>query len=219
MDMKLSKIPTGIDSLDPILRGGLPSGSLILLLGEGGAGDFEFALTSASRMLMMRDEKTCNGIIIPGKVSFISFTRSKEDLVKEMAFSFPNYYNILQNDSQNRFEFKDFSNSYFARSFIPVEWVSSSKTELSFESLKWSNEQKNLLEALIEYLDKNANGSLVIIDSLTALIQYCLERMEWKDLILFLRGLQKASKKWDGLIYLLLGNIREYKGRGDNRCG
>ncbi len=120
--MKLSKIPTGIDSLDPILRGGLPSGSLILLLGEGGAGDFEFALTSALRLLTMMDEKTCNGIIIPGKVSFISFTRSKEDLVKEIAFSFPNYYNILQNDSQNRFEFKDFSNSYFARSFIPVAW-------------------------------------------------------------------------------------------------
>ena len=28
--------------------------------------------------------------------------------------------------------------------------------------------------------------------------------MEWKDLIMFLRGLQKASKKWDGLVYTML---------------
>lgn len=57
---------------------------------------------------------------------------------------------------------------------------------------------------LLEYLDKNAKGSIIIIDSLTALAQYCLERMEWNDLILFLRGLQKVSKIWDGLVYLVL---------------
>jgi len=43
---ELSRIPTGIDSLDYILQGGLPAGSLVLLLGDLGAGDFEFAITS-----------------------------------------------------------------------------------------------------------------------------------------------------------------------------
>lgn len=203
--MKLSKIPTGIDSLDPILQGGLPPGSLVLLLGEIGAGDFEFALTSAARLLMMKNENQDSGVTIPGKVSYISFIRSKDDIVKEVAFSFPDYFNILQNcEPQKRFEFKDFSDSYFARSFIPATWRNSSKAEPSFESLQWNEEQKNLIEALLEYLDKNANGSLVIIDSLTALTQYCLERMEWNDLILFLRGIQKVSKKWDGLVYMML---------------
>ncbi len=200
--MKLSRIPTGIESLDPLLQGGLPSGSLVMLLGEIGAGEFEFALTSCARLLM-GNEKTDNMVTMPKKVCYISFTRSKEDVEKEIALSFPAYYNVLQN-SQKRFEFKDFSDAYFARSFIPASWRSSCRTELSFESLKWNEEQKNLVETIIDYLDKNACGSIVIIDSLTALTQYCLERMEWADLVMFLRGLQKASKAWDGLVYAIL---------------
>jgi KaiC/GvpD/RAD55 family RecA-like ATPase len=50
--MKLNRIPTGIESLDNIIEGGLPSGSIVLLLGELGAGDFEFAITSSMRHLM-----------------------------------------------------------------------------------------------------------------------------------------------------------------------
>ncbi len=198
--MKLSRIPTGIESLDPLLQGGLPSGSLVMLLGEIGAGEFEFALTSSARLLT-GCEKNNEAITMPKKVCYISFTRSKEDVEKEIAFSFPAYYNVLQNQ---RFEFKDFSDAYFARSFIPASWRSPCSTELSFESLRWSNEQKNLVETIIDYLDKNARGSIVIIDSLTALTQYCLERMEWADLVMFLRGLQKASKAWDGLVYAIL---------------
>jgi KaiC/GvpD/RAD55 family RecA-like ATPase len=198
--MKLKRIPTGIESLDPLLQGGLPSGSLVMLLGEIGAGDFEFAITSCARLLM-GCEKRDDAVTMPKKVCYISFTRSKEDVEKEIAFSFPAYYNVMQNQ---RFEFKDFSDAYFARSFIPASWRSSCISELSFESLKWSKEQKNLVETIIDYLDENAYGSIVIIDSLTALTQYCLEQMEWTDLVIVLRGLQKASKAWDGLVYAIL---------------
>jgi KaiC/GvpD/RAD55 family RecA-like ATPase len=202
--MKLSRIPTGVDSLDNVLQGGLPSGSLVLLLGELGAGDFEFAITSCVRLLKGPQilDKTLS---IPNKVIYISFTRSRNDIMKEIAFSFPDYYELLQkNIQQRRFEFKDFSDSYFADSFIPVAWLSFSEPATSIESLKWSNEKKNLIDALIGYLDKNARQSLVVIDSLTALAQHCLERIDWKDMILFLRGLQRVSKNWDGLVYAIL---------------
>ncbi len=204
--MRLSRIPTGIESLDYILQGGLPSGSLVLLLGELGSGDFEFAITSCVRLLT----GTANGntkAMLPGKVIYISITRSETDIMKEIAFSFPDFYESLQKSiREQRFEFKDFSESYFVDSFIPASWLSSSETASSIESLKWNKEKNNLIDALIGYLDKNAKESLVIIDSLTALAQYCLERIDWSDMILFLRGLQRASKNWEGLIYAILND-------------
>jgi len=194
--MKLLRNPTGIDSLDSVLLGGFPPGSLLLLQGEIGAGDFEFAISSIARLL----NRPKADDIFPGKVCYISLTRGKDDIMNEVAFSFPEFHNMIS----DRLEFKDFSEAFFARSIIPLNWRSSSQTELSFDSLKWDEEEENLVVALIDYLDKNAKGNIVIIDSLTVLAQHCLERMEWKDLILFLRGLQKASKKWDGLVYTML---------------
>lgn len=202
--MNLTKIPTGINSLDSILHGGFPSGSVVLLQGEIGAGDFEFALTTASRLLMC-GEKNDSCTIIPPKLCYLSFTRPTEDILKEVELSFPEYYAVMEESiQQDRIEFKDFSNAFFASSFIPSTWISTEKIEPTFDSLKWSAEEKNLVETLVEYLDRNANGNIVIIDSLTALAQYCLNRMQWKDLIMFLRGLQRASKMWNGIIYALL---------------
>ena len=43
-ELKRQKMPTGIKSLDPILGGGVPAGSVILLLGDLGAGNYEFVV-------------------------------------------------------------------------------------------------------------------------------------------------------------------------------
>jgi len=202
--MKLSRIPTGIDSLDYILQGGLPAGSLVLLLGDLGAGDFEFAITSSVSLLNGQEKRNATATP-PVKVIYISITRSEGDIMKEIAFSFPEFYELLKkNIQEKRFEIKDFSDSFFAGSFIPSMWLSSSETSPSIESLKWNEEKGNLMEALIGYLDKNAKDTLIIIDSLTALAQYCLKKIDWSDMILFLWGLQRASKNWDGLIYAIL---------------
>lgn len=190
------KIPTGIDSFDPILDGGLPVGSLVLLIGETGAGHFEFVISSLVSHL--KNGKTKNNV--PVKICYVTFTRSKDDIIKEIAFSFPEYLKILQDGmDRGRIEFKDFSEIYFSRSFIPYKWMSGEV--FSFETLRWKEEEKNLIESLIEYLDDYSNKSIVIIDSLTALAQHCLVHMKWSDYVLFLYGLQKASKKWEGIVY------------------
>ncbi|MCG2759044.1 MAG: hypothetical protein L6263_11510, partial [Desulfobacteraceae bacterium] len=50
----LNRTPTAIPTLDTIIRGGFPSGSLVLLIGEAGAGSTEFAYTSAALHSMLK---------------------------------------------------------------------------------------------------------------------------------------------------------------------
>ena len=45
-----TRMPTGVASLDPILDGGVPPGTLTLLLGELGAGHYEFAYSLHSKL-------------------------------------------------------------------------------------------------------------------------------------------------------------------------
>ena len=52
-DQTKRKMPTGINSLDPVLDGGVVPGSLILLLSDIGAGSAEFAYTSLIALTRM----------------------------------------------------------------------------------------------------------------------------------------------------------------------
>jgi len=196
------RVPTCLESLDPSLDGGFPPGSLILLLGETGAGDFEFGISSISNMLIAKKKE---GFILPKKIIYITFTKSEQDILNEVKFSFPNYYKILIDNIQNkRLVFKDFSEEYFSKSFIPYSWMKTSEKTFSFELLKNNEKKANLIELVIEYLNKNADNNGVIIDSLTTFAQHCLMNMNWSDFIFFLHGLQRASKKWNCFVYALM---------------
>ena len=54
-----TRMPTGIASLDPILDGGIPPGTMILLLGEIGAGNYEFAYSSTVNSLECMSRPGC----------------------------------------------------------------------------------------------------------------------------------------------------------------
>ena len=56
------KVPTFVQSLDTIMKGGIPGGSSVLLLGEPGAGNFEFSLTSAVNLARALDGKIPRGL-------------------------------------------------------------------------------------------------------------------------------------------------------------
>ncbi|HUI38399.1 MAG TPA: hypothetical protein VLY85_02085, partial [Thermoplasmata archaeon] len=53
------RVPTGVSDFDH-LTGGIPAGSVVLLIGDAGAGQYEFALTSAVHMMLHYDDPETN---------------------------------------------------------------------------------------------------------------------------------------------------------------
>jgi KaiC/GvpD/RAD55 family RecA-like ATPase len=207
---KLNKIPTGIITFDPIIRGGFPSGSLILLIGEVGAGNIEFAYTSASMLSLLKSNPELydstirqfdafrinnESLKLPDTICYLSFSHSKEDIMKELNHSFPREFQVAF-DSKS-FIFKDFSNFYPESTNL--------ETDNSWKSMKGTRHEEKLLilRELISTLEFYSRNGLVIIDSLASLRRACC--LEWSDFISFLEELQKKSNKWDGVIYLQLG--------------
>ncbi len=216
--MELGKIPTGIESLDSLIMGGIPSGSFVMLVGEVGAGNVEFAYTSAVKLVNLKNDPILHAsvkeqierdgveyLVVPEKICYISFTRSKNDVLKEIARSFPPQFARVFRD--NMF-FKDFSSLYYSGSVAPASWLSNAE-KIDLSVLKGGGSKK-LLEELISFLDANAPHNLVIIDSITNLVRACSDTVEWFDLVSFLSMLQRVSKRWDCLIYgLMTANIFE----------
>ena len=196
----IRKVPTGIADLDSIVDGGFPAGSTVLLLGEVGAGMQEYAYTAASKIAIVNERPAarhyylgdhCDDSELPSRICYVTFARSRDIILQELAASFNReYYEAFRDHTL----FRDFSSAYFRHSVVPPGWTDQEDT---FEA-----PGGNILEDLVRFLDEEAFGSLLIVDSLTDLI--ISETVEMKDLVTTVKGLQRAAKRWDGLVYLLL---------------
>ncbi|MFN4133907.1 MAG: RAD55 family ATPase [Candidatus Hadarchaeales archaeon] len=215
----MARIPTGILSLDSLIGGGFPPGSLILLMGEVGAGNKEFLMTSAIMTYAMKKKLITPAepdSVFPEEVWWVTMTRSPEDLLNEISMSFEqDLYSLFRDNVK----FKDFSEDYFRTSPVPLEWISEKlKEEETTEKMKSlsgvfaglhrttaapSIKPKTALESLADFMTKNAAKNTVIIYTLSDLARlYSDTEARWYDFTLFLRGLQRAAKRWGGIIYL-----------------
>ncbi|MCK4455705.1 MAG: hypothetical protein KAU99_05095, partial [Thermoplasmata archaeon] len=166
--VRAKRIPTGVADFDTIIKGGLPSGSLVLLLGDMGAGQHEYVYTSVAKLGIVRDNPqtrkyylghACDDGVLPEKVEYITFSRSKEDILREVASSFnPHFYNAFKKYTA----FRDFSGHYFRHTIVPSSWTSQGDT-------LFGEKPPELLESVVDFLDSNATRSMVIIDSITDL--------------------------------------------------
>jgi KaiC/GvpD/RAD55 family RecA-like ATPase len=198
--LALRKVPTGIADLDSIVDGGFPEGSLVLLLGDIGAGTQEYVYTAASKIAIVRQHpelrhyflgQACEDSVLPERICYATFSRSREAILQELGASFnPEFFTAFRDLAL----FRDFSAAYFRNSVIPTSWT---QQENPFES-----RSENVLEGLVSFLDENARGSLVVVDSLTDLVEG--EAVEMRDLVTTVKGLQRATKEWGGITYLLL---------------
>jgi len=200
----VSRIPTGVADFDSIIQGGLPVGSVVLLLGDVGGGGHEFALTSAAKIGIVKEFPETRAFmlgdagrdgLLPEKMCYITFSRSKWDILRDVKMSFnKDFFDSLKGNLL----FKDFSKDYFRHTVVPTSWLGPEQTDL------FSSEKKDegLLESLVDFLDQNAPRSIVIIDSLTDLV--VSETVNFQDVVALLKGIQRMAKTWGCVFYIIL---------------
>ncbi|OPX64207.1 MAG: circadian clock protein KaiC [Methanoregula sp. PtaU1.Bin006] len=194
------RMPTGISSLDPILDGGVPPGSVILLLGDLGAGNAEFVFSSMVNSLDASAAGEQKGNRGPKEIWYVTITRVKEDIRNEILQSF-HLDNIERLVDTIRFE--DLSEQYFDHSVVPDEWYSHSDV---FTRLQKRTGQESMVTRLSKVIDSVQPGSLIVIDSVTDLATQLSQQDAWSNLSGFLRGLQRVSKTRGITSYLLLSS-------------
>lgn len=194
-------MPTGLPSLDPVFGGGVPPGSVILLKGDIGSGKIEFAYTSLINLsLQMPREPTADeNLMIPEEIRYITVTKMREDILREIGQSFAP--DLLSNIDQVQFD--DLSDIYFDSSLVPIAWYSDYE-DIIERMEKRRKVHDNVLTTMAFMLSEVPRESLVILDSLTEIATQHIASDTWPDLTAFLRGLQRVAKKWNTTFYLIL---------------
>ncbi|MFO7618289.1 MAG: recombinase RecA [Thermoplasmata archaeon] len=204
MGHSVLKVPTGVSDFDAIIKGGLPEGSVVILMGDVGAGQNEFVYTSAFKLSTVKEHpylgqsmmgSFCNFEGLPEHICYVTFSRSKHDILREISEGFDSsFYNMLS----RKIKFKDLSAHYYKKSLVPASWTDEDNGGKLFAGTP----KESVLEALIQYLDEAPANSMIVIDSLTDLV--VSEHIKITDLVNVLRGMQRAAKNWGGVIYIML---------------
>lgn len=203
----MSRIPFGVERLDDIVGGGAPPGSVVLLVGEGGAGAREFLYTSAAMNGLARADPDLFEIyygaeVPPGtapEVHYLSFTTGEEYVEREMANTMADE---VVEAALPKMAVRDFSPQYFGLSPVPRSWYAGETQAIT--DLGESERGDGVLSALGDYLTQYASGNLVLIDSVTDLVAGVSDEMQWSDVAMLMKGLEKAANRWGGLILLLV---------------
>jgi KaiC/GvpD/RAD55 family RecA-like ATPase len=200
------RVPTGVPDFD-YLTGGVPAGSLVLLLGEAGAGHQEFALTSACHLMLHYDDPELHRFylgsargpfVYPAGVAYVSMSRSREQVLDELRSAFTGVYPEV---FVRHLSFYDLSPTYFRDTVVPSSWASLPSPLLS-EARPSGDRADGPLRALADALDTSGPNNLIVVDSLTDLL--VRQGIEANDVLTMLKGLRRRAKSWGGVVYLLL---------------
>ncbi len=200
------RVPTGVPDFD-YLTGGIPAGSLVLLLGEAGAGHQEFALTSAVHLMLHYDDPELHRFylgsargpfVYPEGVGYVSTSRSREQVLDELKSAFSGIYPEV---FVRHLSFYDLSPTYFRDTVVPTSWASLPGTLLAAAPAGAASAD-GPLRALADALDAVGPNNLLVVDSLTDLL--VRQGIEANDVLTMLKGLRRRAKSWGGVVYLLL---------------
>jgi KaiC/GvpD/RAD55 family RecA-like ATPase len=191
------KMPTGIASLDPVMEGGVPPGSVILMLADIGAGSAEFIYSSVLSLSRTRDRAKDSGdLVFPDSIRYITVTRRNEDVKREISLSF--HKDLVA--SLETIQFEDLSKVYFDSTVVPIDWYLHGDVISRLQN----RTSRDMLAYLSEILASGRHNGLVVLDSFTDLATQAVGKGRWEELMAFMRGLQRISKQWNTTIYLPL---------------
>jgi KaiC/GvpD/RAD55 family RecA-like ATPase len=199
----MDRIPFGIRRLDTTIGGGAPSGSVVLLSGQAGAGAREFMYTCAMMNGLADADPDLFDLYYggvdadataPDEVHYVSFTSDERQVEREMTLAMDD--EIVESGIGN-VTFHDLSPEFFRLSPVPREWYAQRTSNIS--ELGQTQDRKSVPEALGSRLSEHAAGNLVVIDSLADLIS-STDDLPWNDIPVLLKGLSRAAYDWGGLI-------------------
>lgn len=203
--LPLPRVPTGVPDFDH-LTGGVPAGSVVLLAGEAGSGHNEFALTSSVHLMLHYEDPVLHQFFLgsaqgpfhyPRGVAYVSLTRSRDQVLKEIEGSFePGYHQVLA----KHLTFHDLSPAYFAETVVPASWASVRTSLLSGSSAPPA--PVGPVQGIADAVEADGDANLVIVDSLTDL--FTRRSTEPEEVLALVKGLRRRAKGWNGLVYLLL---------------
>ena len=200
----MARIPFGVSRFDKVVEGGAPRGTVVLLVGDAGAGAREFMYTSATMNAVAHTDEDLfelhygdlhEDATLPPEVHYISFTDNQETIREELAYVLDEE---LVTAAAEHITVRDLSPEYFQLSPVPRQWYLGETTTL--QDLSGGESRPDVLTALGSYLNDNASDNLVVIDSITDLVAAISDDMAWNDIAMLIRGLGKAAHRWNGLV-------------------
>lgn len=203
----MNRLPFGINRLDEMIGGGVPTGSVVLLSGEAGAGAREFMYTSAVMNGLARTDAEMFDLHYgdlhrdasePDEIHYITFNSDEPQLHQEIGTVIDEE---IATSGLEPVEFCSLSRQFFHVSPVPRNWYADETPDIK-NLRKRHEEREGLLSALGDEVSVRAPGNLVIIDSLSDLVATLGEDLEWSDVTYVVKGLQKAAHEWDGIILL-----------------
>lgn len=206
----MTLLPFGVERLDDVLGGGAPPGNSVLVAGESGAGGREFAYTSAAMNALASADpelfdlyygELADGAEQPDEVHYLSLSAGEEYVERELRYVMADE---IVDAAVDDIRFRDLSEEYFQLSSIPREWYVGEATSL--RDLSGGEDREEVLGALGEYLSAHASGNLIVIDSLTELVDAAGGEISWDDVAMLARGLGKAAHSW-GCLLLAIVNV------------
>ncbi len=203
---------TGVVTFDSVLKGGVPVGSLILMLTDEGAGALEFAFTSAAKLSLVKDKPDMKQFTFgdfyshmqfPERVTYVSISRAHQDVLLEINASFDP---SLAESFERHVRFMDFSSAYFKGSRVPSHWIerpddlSGMGDKVIYKVHASDVDRKGTF--LIDVVEDSAKEGIVYIDSLTDLI--INHRLDNKEMMMILKGLRRVLHNWKGIVFFIL---------------